>query len=276
MSTVILESQINEVKKIIKKNINVNIDHFVTSFLSRRIESRMLKTELKSCSKYVSFLDEDPLEALEFNACLSINVTQFFRNRDVWDVFQQKVIPEVIKLSNNSETAHIWSAGCATGDEPYSLAMMLSNALETKKKQFKITATDINPTLIGIAETGQYESEKFKNLPNSFLLKFFKKVDDDLYKFNDDLKKNIHFQVGDIASFDINQVEVIVCRNLLIYYSVDAQDLLFKKFYKTLKDGGFLVLGMAERISPSMKKSFEPVDSGVKIFRKIPSESIMV
>ncbi|MCH7967248.1 MAG: protein-glutamate O-methyltransferase CheR [Thaumarchaeota archaeon] len=275
MSAVILESQLKEIKKIVKKNIDVNIDHFETNFLSRRIERRMRIMGLKSSSKYVSFLDEDPLESLELNASLSINVTEFFRNREVWDVFQQKIIPKIIKLSNNYEKIRIWSAGCATGNEPYSLAMGLSNALKTKEKQFVIIATDMNPTSIEIAKTGKYESEVLKNIPNSLMSKFLEKIDDDLYKFNDGLKKFIHFQVGDVDSFNINQVDVIVCRNLLIYYSNDAKDLLFKKFHKTLKDGGFLVLGMAERIPSLMEKFFESVELRQKIYQKVSAESII-
>ena len=131
MSAVILESQVKDIKKIIKKNINVNIDNYVTSFLKRRNQNRMHVTGIESYSKYISYLDTDPLEPLELNANLSINVTEFFRNQKVWDIFEQKIIPNVIQLSNNSEPIHIWSAGCAVGNEAYSLAMMLSNAVWT-------------------------------------------------------------------------------------------------------------------------------------------------
>lgn len=269
MSTVILESQIKEIKKIVKKNIDVNIDNFVTSFLQRRIKVRMLSSDIEQISKYISFLDEDPLEALELNASLSINVTEFFRNQNPWDIFEQKIIPEISKSSNISDVISVWSAGCAVGNEAYSLAMMFSNAFQTKRKKFMITATDINPTSIGIATTGQYEYSLLKNIPNRYLSKFLEKIDDNLYKFNDDLKKNINFQVGDIASYNINQVDVIVCRNLLIYYGDDAKDLLFKKFHKALKYDGFLFLGMAETIPFSMKNFYVPVELGEKIYRKI-------
>lgn len=235
MGTVLLEPEIKKIKKIVKKNINVNIDGFQTSFLEHRIRRRMLSTGIESLSKYVSFLDEDPLEVLEFNASLSINVTEFFRDPAVWNVFEQKILPKVIRQSNDEQKIRIWSAGCATGDEPYSLAMILANYLETKKKQFQITATDINPTLVGIAKTGKYEGEKLKNVPDTLFSKFVEKIDDDLYKFNDDLKKFINFQVGDVASFIINPVDVIVCRNLLIYYGNDAQDLIFKKILSYIK-----------------------------------------
>lgn len=267
MSVVILESHIKEIKQIVKKNASINIDHYVTSFLQRRIKVRMISSEIEQISKYVSFLDEDPLEALELNASLSINVTEFFRNQNPWDVFEQKVIPEISKSSNISDVISIWSAGCAVGNEAYSLAMMLSNALG--KKQFMITATDINPTSIGIAETGQYEYSLLKNISKLYLLKFLEKIDDNLYRFNDDLKKNISFQVGDITSHNINPVDVIVCRNLIIYYGDNAKDLIFKKFHKTLKDDGFLFLGMAETLPFPMKKFFVPVELGSKIYRKI-------
>lgn len=277
MSIVLLELKIEKIKKIVKKKINVNINRFKTQFLESRIRNRMYSTGKESLSKYVSFLEEDPLEVLELNASLSINVTEFFRNPKVWNLFEEKILPEVLKGSNDYQKIRIWSAGCATGDEPYSLAMMLYNFLETKERQFEIIATDINPTLVGVAKAGKYEAKKLKNIPDSLLSKFVEKIDDDLYKFNDDLKQFINFHVGDIASFNINHpVDVITCRNLLIYYDNDTKDLLFKKFYHTLKNDGFLVLGMAEIIPSSMNKNlFESVGLGQKIYQKIPDEPIM-
>ena len=269
MTATILECQIIDIKKIVRKKIDVNIDHYASSFLERRVQNRMNMIGITSCAEYISFLDEDFLESFELNSTLSINVTQFFRNQTVWDVFKQKIILEIISLSPSDQPISIWSAGCAIGNEPYSLAMMFSDMFQTNEKKFKIIANDINPTSIGIAKTGQYEFEKLKNIPNSFLSKFLEKIDDDLYKFNDDLKKTINFQVGDVASFNINHVDVILCRNMLIYYADDAKELLFKKFYKTLNDGGFLVLGMAEDVPLSMKKFFKTVDLGMKIYQKI-------
>lgn len=271
------EPKINEIKKIIKKKINLNIDNFKTSFIERMIKKRMYFTGKKSLSEYISFLDEDSLEVLELNASLSINVTEFFRDPKVWNVFEQKILPEVFKRSNDNQKIRIWSAGCATGEEPYSLAMILSNFLKTKEKQFEIIANDINPTSVSIAKAGKYDGEKLKNIPDSLLSKFVEKIDDDLYKLNDDLKKSINFQVGDIVSFNINPVDVIICRNLLIYYSDDVKDLFFKKFYHTLRNDGFLVLGMTEIIPRSIKKNlFESVGLREKIYQKIPDESIMV
>ena len=269
MSDTILESQIKDIKEIVKKKIDVNIDHYATSFLERRILNQMHVAGITSFSKYISHLEEDPLESLELHANLSINVTQFFRNQNVWDVLKQKIIPEIVTQSNSSLPISIWSAGCAVGNEPYSLAMMFSDILQTKEKKFRVIATDINPTSIGIAKTGQYEFEILKNIPTSFLSKFLEKIDDHLYKFNDDIKKTIDFKVGDITSFGIKQVDIIICRNVLIYYHEGAKDLLFKKFYNTLNDGGFLILGMAEVVPSSMKKFFKTVNSDVKIYQKI-------
>jgi len=144
-----------------------------------------------------------------------------------------------------------------------------SKALETKKKQFVITATDMNPTSIGIAKNGKYDGDSLKNIPNWFMLKFLEKIDDNLYKFNDDLKKLINFQVGNISSINVKSTDVIVCRNVLIYYGNDAKDILFKKFYNTLKDDGFLILGTFEKIPESTDKFFEPVELAQKIYQKV-------
>lgn len=268
MSIVITESEVNKIKKIIKKNTIVNIDRYVTSFLQRRILGRMFSTKKKICSEYISFLEKDPIEALEFNASLSINVTEFFRDQKVWEIFQQKVIPDVIKQSNES-IVRVWSAGCATGNEPYSLAISLYNALESLTKNFIIIANDINETLVGIARTGKYDWDALANISFQDLEKHLEKIGERLFKFNFDLKKSINFHVGDIASFNINQVDIIMCRNVLIYYTDDSKDLLFKKFHSTLKDNGFLILGMFENIPSSMKAHFKSISAPQRIYQKI-------
>lgn len=274
MSQVILDTHINEIKKIVKENADVNIDDYVTSFLNRRIQSRMCMIGIDSVSKYVSLLKNDFVEALEFNASLSINVTDFFRDQTVWDIFQEKIIPEVIKKSKDSDKIKVWSAGCATGNEPYSLAMMLANALEDVKKEFVITANDMNPTLVAIAETGKYEHQKLMKIPKLFFSKYLEKIDDELFQFKDDLKKSINFQTGKVSSIEIYPVDIIVCRNLLIYYGEESKNDLFNKFYMTLKDYGILILGMFERLPPTMEKFFENINAGQKIYRKIPLEKI--
>jgi len=274
MSQVILDTQINQIKKIVKENTDVNIDDYVTSFLNRRIQSRMCMIGIDSVSKYVSLLKDDFVEALEFNASLSINVTEFFRDQTVWDIFQEKIIPEVIKKSKDSDKIKVWSAGCATGNEPYSLAMMLANALEDVKKEFMITANDMNSTLVAIAETGKYEQQKLMKIPKSLFSKYLEKIDDDLFQFKDELKKSINFQTSKVNAIEIYPVDIIVCRNLLIYYGEEAKNDLFNKFYMTLKDYGILILGMFERLSPTMEKSFEIINAGQKIYRKIPLEKI--
>lgn len=268
------EKEISLISGIMKDNVGIDLSGFKMPFISRRINARMQLKGIREGSEYARLLEEDPLEPLNLYNSLSINVTKCFRDPNVWETFRANVLPSMIQNSSTSETIRVWSAGCATGQEPYSLAIMLNEAIGTKKIHFKITSTDMNRVSISIAETGKYDPKSLNNIPTELFPKYFQKLDDELYQVRDILKQNIDFVVGDVSSIDIGSMDLIVCRNLLIYYSRDAQELLFKKFHNSLKKDGYLILGMDESMIGTIGTSlFLPLYPRERIYIKAKEES---
>ena len=157
------------------------------------------------------------------------------------------VLPKIINRSEN-KLIKIWSAGCATGQEAYSLAIMFQEAAINKNVMFKVIGTDMNKVAVNIAKTGIYELKSLKNIPKTAISKYFNKLDDQLYQVKDEIKNLVEFNISDLGSQLINNLDVIVCRNLLIYYSKEAQELLFRKFHHSLNNEGFMILGLDETL----------------------------
>ncbi len=263
------DDDIAKIKDQMFESIGTDLSDFKTPFLLRRINTRMVSKGIREGSEYAKLLSEDPIEALTLYNSFSINVTEFFRDTKVWGTFALEVIPQVIKQSTSNEIK-VWSAGCATGQEPYSLAIMLKESLANQKISFEITATDMNKVSIGIAKEGIYDEKSLKRIPTWLIPKYFEKLDNDLYKVRDDLKKSIKFVLGDVLTYPLASLDVVVCRNLLIYYSKTAQELLFKKFHNTLKNNGFVVLGMDETmIGTEGAKLFKAIFPRERIFQRI-------
>jgi len=231
---------------------------------------------MRNSSEYVNFLNSKPNEISSLYDSLSINVTKFFRDKQVWQFFMQKVIPNLLEVIKPTDTIRIWSCGCASGEEPYSLAIMFNEALKNTNHKFKILATDINLNSLREARTGVYTNDNLKNLDTRLITKYFKKIENDKYQIIEKIKNLVSFNVGDITTFPATYLDVVFCRNLLIYYGKDAQDLIFKKFYAVLKQNRFLVLGMDETLwGHKLQNSFFPISARDRIYqKKLPTETL--
>jgi chemotaxis protein methyltransferase CheR len=203
-------------------------------------------------------------------------VTKFFRDKQVWQFFMQKVIPNLLEVIKPTDAIRIWSCGCASGEEPYSLAIMFNEALKNTNHKFKILATDINLNYLREARTGVYTNDNLKNLDTRLITKYFKKIENDKYQIIEKIKNLVSFNLGDITTFPATYLDVVFCRNLLIYYGKDAQDLIFKKFYTVLKQNRFLVLGMDETLwGHKLQNSFVPISARDRIYqKKLPTETL--
>jgi chemotaxis protein methyltransferase CheR len=195
-------------------------------------------------SEYAMLLKSDSNEPSLLFKSFSINVTEFYRDAFVWQCLYSQIIPQILRT--NVPPFKIWSAGCASGEEPYSLAILLKEAIGTRNLKFNVIATDINTEALQQAKKGQYNSATLKNLSSELIKKYFIKVNDDRFDVNDELKQLVNFEQEDILSFQINKVNLITCRNVLIYYDKSAQELIFKKFHNILIKNGYLVIGQDE------------------------------
>ncbi len=265
----ISDKDLKEITEFVHKKRGLNLSYFKQTFLSRRIGVRMKMLNMTSSLQYAKLLNSNLNEVGTLYDSLSINVTKFYRDKKVWQVFENKIIPNLLKDSKISEKSRIWSCGCATGEEPYSLAIMFSEALDNPKNKIKIQATDINSHALQNARKGIYTTDNLKNLDALLITKYFKKIDSTKYQVIDKIKELVSFNNADITTFPISYLDIIFCRNLLIYYGKEAQDLIFKKFYTVLKPNRFLVLGMDETLwGHKLQNSFLSLHPRDRIYQK--------
>jgi len=231
-----------QIEKIMMQRTGKDLTGFKKPFLGRRISSRMRAVGVKDGSEYAKLLESDTEEPTRLFKSFSINVTEFYRDPFVWD-YISSLLPRILE---KNRTIRAWSAGSASGEEPYSIAIMLSEAIGAKNNRFQILATDINLEALERAKKGRYSSANLKNLQPQTVSKYFTQVEADTFEISDNIKQHIKFEHGDIASFATDQMHLVFCRNVLIYYEKTAQEIIFKRFNKTLTDDGYLVIGQDE------------------------------
>lgn len=231
-------------KKAIFDLTKVDLNAYKEKQMKRRIDTLIAKHNITGYDKYVQVLKTDKEKFDEFVNYITINVSEFYRNPDQWKLLDQNIIPELIqKFGKNLK---IWSAACSTGDEPYSLVMALSRHIPLN--QIKIYATDLDKQVIAKAKVGLYSDKSVISVPKDLKDKYFTKVGPS-YQISDEIKKRVEFRehnlLRDTYPTDYN---MIVCRNVLIYFTEEAKDEIFRKFQKSLAPGGILFIGSTEQI----------------------------
>ncbi len=231
-------------KKEIFKLTTIDLNAYKEKQMKRRIDTLIGKHGIQGYDKYVQALRDDKKLFEEFVNYITINVSEFYRNTDQWEVLDKQIIPELI--SKFGKNLKIWSAACSTGDEPYSLVMALSKHIPLN--QIKIIATDLDKQVIAKAKVGLYNEKSIAGVPADLKKKYFTQVGPS-YKISDEIKARVEFKehnlLKDTYPSDCN---MIVCRNVLIYFTEEAKDEVFVKFQKNLKPGGILFIGSTEQI----------------------------
>lgn len=241
--------------------------------IKRKVASRMYLNGLKSYFDYASFLSRNKQEYDKLLEELCINVTEFFRDPEVW-VTVRYLFETLInqKKARNELSIKIWSAGCASGEEPYSIAILLKELLKDDFRRFSVElcATDIDKKCLTQAKFGLYSKDSLKNADEKRLKGCFSPDAAGNFRINPEFREMVKFQYLDmINEAPITDVDVIFCRNVFIYFNRSLQELLLTKFYNSLKPGGYLVKGRAEAIFTEAKDIFENVDLNARIYRKI-------
>lgn len=241
-------------KKEIYKMTGINLSLYKEKQMKRRIDSLIEKNKIVGYVDYVNTIKVNKSLFNEFINFMTINVSEFYRNPEQWKVLENDIIPMLLK---NSKRLKIWSSACSTGDEPYTLAMVLSKFMPLS--DIKILATDIDKEAMNKAKNGIYGYKSVENLPKEFLQKFFTK-EGEMYKISDDIKKCIEFKQLNLLADDYpTDLDLIVCRNVLIYFTEEAKDIIYTKFNKSLKNTGVLFVGSTEQIIMSHKYGYKPV-----------------
>jgi two-component system, chemotaxis family, CheB/CheR fusion protein len=241
------------------------------STLGRRVQKRMQTLHIDDYGDYVDYLEVHPDEfSVLFNTIL-INVTSFFRDPATWDWLNAQVIPRMVAAKSDGEPIRIWSAGCASGEEPYSLAILLADALgvERFKEQVKIYATDLDDEALAQGRHASYTDHQLAGVPPSILARYFERSNG-RQTFNKDLRRSVIFGRHDlIQDAPISRVSLLVCRNTLMYFNAEAQSRILDRFHFALESGGFLFLGKAEMLL-ARSTAFCPVDLKGRVFEKLP------
>ncbi|MFZ9610350.1 MAG: CheR family methyltransferase [Methylococcales bacterium] len=255
--------------KLILKKTQINFVGYRTETLRRRLDTRMQAIQVDGLSAYYDYLLSNEDEIYHIQQLFLVSFSSFFRDAASFEALEQHLI-EVAKNKQSGDSINVWVAGCASGEEAYSLAIMLS---EIKLKigialSFKVIDTDLNPIAIAQAREGTYTIKSFKEMPSSLMAKYTVQHGEQ-FMINDSIKSLCHFELANV--FDFNQqgtIDLVSCRNLLIYLSGPLQNQLIARFYDALVPEGMLFLGQSESLSPSSNGKFRQVSLTHRLFMR--------
>jgi two-component system CheB/CheR fusion protein len=241
--------------------------------LRRRITLRMEAVGAESFSAYQSHLEADPGEFEALLNTVLINVTSFFRDEEAWASLKEQVIPAIIADTDGGQPIRVWSVGCASGEEPYSIAMLFAEAMGIAEfcRRVKIYATDLDEDALKTARLATYPARAVENVPAELLERYFSRADND-YVFHRDLRKCVIFGRHNVVhDAPISRINLLVCRNLLIYLETETQWSVLPRLHYALAQDGFLFLGKAET-QLARSALFRPVETKYRIFAKAAAE----
>ena len=246
--------------------------HYKRATVLRRIERRMQVTAQPDLGAYFRFLQNNPDETKALLGDMLIGVTNFFRDREAFEALERNVLPQLVSAAVSAqpekEEIRVWSAGCSTGEEAYSLAMLLNDQLQldASKASLQLFATDIDERAISIGRAGLYPQAIVTDVPPTRLRHYFVK-EDDHYRIRKEIREKVLFAKHSLLSDPpFSQIDLIVCRNLLIYLDREVQREILQMFHFALRPGGFLFLGSSES-ADACHELFAPVDKRNRIFR---------
>lgn len=231
-------------KREILSLTTIDLNAYKEKQMKRRIDTLIAKHKIAGYDKYVSALKSDKELFDEFVSYITINVSEFYRNPEQWKVLESEIIPNLIqKYGRNLK---VWSAACSTGDEPYSLVMALSRHLPLN--QIRVYATDLDKQVIEKAKVGLYNAKSIQGVPREFREKYFTPVGPS-YRIDDAIKSRVDFKTHNLLKDPyLTGCHLIVCRNVLIYFTEEAKNEVFRKFCSSLVPGGCLFIGSTEQI----------------------------
>ena len=242
-------------KAAVLKMTGIDLSAYKENQMKRRINTLIDKHKISGYENFVTSLKTDKVLFEEFVNYLTINVSEFYRNPDQWELMDKVFIPELIqKFGKNLK---IWSAACSTGDEPYSLVMALSRHIPLN--QIKIYATDIDKQVIAQAKTGIYAEKSLAGIPKDLRTKYFTKVgDSNSYQISNEIKSRVEFKEHNLLKDPYpTRYNFIICRNVLIYFTEEAKEQIYAKFAASLVDGGFFFIGSTEQVMNHKSFGFE-------------------
>ena len=263
------ETNLRKILSIIHGQTGIDFTGYKQSTVVRRIERRIGIAQLSGPSDYLEFLQQSEQEVVALGHDLLINVTRFFRDGEVFGVLRSEILPVILKRAAQQKTLRIWVPGCATGEEAYSIAMLLQELVTARGEKWdvKIFATDVDRNSIECASRGLYPKSIVADVAPELLARFFVEESGDL-RISREIREQIVFaQQNILCDPPFTHVDLISCRNLLIYLRADSQDKVMGLLHFALQGGGYLLLGTSETIG-DREDAFDTVNAKMRIFKK--------
>jgi two-component system, chemotaxis family, CheB/CheR fusion protein len=259
----------------LKRTRGIDFTGYKRPSLIRLTSKRMQRVGVQQFSDYLDYLEANPLEINILFDALLLKVTTFFRDAPAWHCIAEEVIPRILETKPDNELIRVWSAGCASGEEAYTIAMLLAEALgeEDYKRRVKIYATDLDEEAITRGRFATYTARELRDVPETFVEKYFD-VSRNAYAFRSDLRRCVIFGRNNLVSdAPIGHLDLLLCRNTLMYFNAETQSRVLARFHFALRDRGFLFVGKAEMLL-THSNLFTPVNLKHRIFSKIAKVSM--
>ena len=242
----------------ILKLTGIDLSQYKERQMKRRIDSLITKNEIKNYEEYLVALKNNEKLYEEFMNYITINVSEFFRNKEQWTLLKEEVVPYLIK--SFGKKLKIWSAACSTGEEPYSLVMLLSEFLPLS--DIHIIATDIDKQVLNKAKSGIYKQRELSGIPKEYIDKYFVEIEKNKYKVKDEVRACVEFKIHNLLADSYpKDCDLIVCRNVMIYFTEEAKKDIYIKFNEVLKKQAVLFVGSTEQIIGYQKIGYESYKS---------------
>jgi two-component system, chemotaxis family, CheB/CheR fusion protein len=259
----------------LKSSRGFDFSGYKLSSLMRRVQKRMQQIGVAGYADYVDYLEVHPDEFLPLFNTVLINVTSFFRDPEAWKVLAGQILPRILESKGPGEPLRFWSAGCASGEEGYTLAILLAEALgdQAFRSRVKIYATDADEEALAQARQGSYTPDQVEGVPEDLLGKYFERAGE-RFVFRPDLRRSLIFGRHDLVQdAAISRIDLLTCRNTLMYLNSETQAKILARFHFALNRGGYLFLGKAETLL-SHNNSFRPEDLRSRIFQRTATANL--
>ena len=262
--------ELEQLLDYIRDNRGFDFTGYKRASLERRIRKRMHEVGIPELSDYKDHLEVHPEEFTHLFNTILINVTGFFRDPPVWDILISDIVPSIVERVGRTGHIRVWSVGSASGEEAYTLAMVLAEAvgLPELRDRVKIYATDVDEEALAHARAGVYSDKAIESIPAELRAKYLHEADGG-NAFQKELRRTVIFGRHDLVQdAPISRVDLISCRNTLMYFNADVQSRIYRAFHFALKSDGYLLLGKSEMLL-TRTEMFMPVDLKRRLFKRV-------
>jgi chemotaxis protein methyltransferase CheR len=253
VASTLTDAEFSMIQRLIYDMAGVYIKNHKKAMVINRLRKRLENYGFESYKKYMDYIANHPdgnRELIEFVNCLTTNETYFFRHVEQLDLLTDRLIPERLRALKDGSKLRIWSAACSSGEEPYSIAILIHHKFKSDtQSQIEILASDINMEVLEKAKQGLYKTYALQKIPAYFKNGYFMSCNEDLFRIDRRIQKMVHFFRHNLLEPNMQgPFDIILCRNVMIYFDIESKNRALSHIQKSLKTGGFLITGYAESL----------------------------